>query len=572
MNFKEQLKILQGAAGNPALISLATVDLTHHNLSASDRARLREALLAASVPHWVDVPFLAALLDTTAVEAATLVERLRALKNIEPFPARGEGAINVHEASRLHLREYLRSKEPSLWKLYSERARAFVISGTETHLRVEALYHLFAVDSNVAVTECDRLDREIMNNPSRRVALVLPLQELLSAGWLDDAAKVESALVSLSYRDYRGETAQLEQSVSEILKLAEKAAHASKLADAHDLMSRVYEARGNSDAARSAAIEFLRISRGLVAEDPSNPVPQHRLALACARIGNIHQAHGHLNAALACFSEYFLICKKLSERNPTDNNSQRELAIAHLYVGDIGQEQGRLDDAFTSFSECLRISSALVAQDPSNTGWQRDLAIAHARVGGIHETENRIEEALASFSDYLRIFENLAASDPSNADYQRELALAHARLGNVQRAQGKIADALASFSEYLRICNDLSSSDPSNTDWRYNLALAHARVGGIHETENRLDDGLASFSKYLQIVEELTTKDASNPQWQRDLAIAHWELGRLQKRMEHAEESKKSFRQSVEVMKKALALSPKSEPLLKDLENLRSWL
>lgn len=118
------LDILRAAQGDPALLALVPLDLTFAEAPQAERERLRTALIAASVPHWFDGPFLAALLATSADEACDLVGKLRGLTNVEDFPARGESACNVHEASRLALREHLRTQQPGLWQTYARRAQA----------------------------------------------------------------------------------------------------------------------------------------------------------------------------------------------------------------------------------------------------------------------------------------------------------------------------------------------------------------------------------------------------------------------------------------------------------------
>jgi len=131
MDFTEQLRILQAAQGNPALLALATVDLAHNALPAGERTRIKDALVAAAVPHWCDRDFLAALLETTPEEGERLFGQLRALAVVEPFPARGEHAVNVHEAARLALREHLRTTDAARWKALSTCARAHVGQSTE---------------------------------------------------------------------------------------------------------------------------------------------------------------------------------------------------------------------------------------------------------------------------------------------------------------------------------------------------------------------------------------------------------------------------------------------------------
>src|SRR5262249_46745876 len=111
MKLAEQLRVLEAAKGDPALLALTTVDLVHQKLPASDRVRIKHALLSSSVPHWCDRNFLVALLQTTSSECERLFDQLRAVTIVEAFPARGEQAVNVHEAARLAIREHLRTTD-----------------------------------------------------------------------------------------------------------------------------------------------------------------------------------------------------------------------------------------------------------------------------------------------------------------------------------------------------------------------------------------------------------------------------------------------------------------------------
>jgi hypothetical protein len=194
MGFAEQLRILEAAKGIPALLALATVDLAHQTLPPVERQRIKDALLAAAVPHWCDRDVLAALLQTTPKETDRLFGELNTLTVIEPFPARGKHAINVHETARLALREHLRTANAPLWQALSARARAHVAQSQEPHARIEALYHLFATDQPTAAKECEALDREfsVGGRPEVRHALALSLWELTAAGWLTGAARVEA--------------------------------------------------------------------------------------------------------------------------------------------------------------------------------------------------------------------------------------------------------------------------------------------------------------------------------------------------------------------------------------------
>src|SRR4051794_1952311 len=99
MDLAEQIRVLEAARGDPAKLALATVDLAYPELPESERAALTETLEAAAIPHWCDEKILAALLEIPSEESADRLARLSRLSVAEPFPARGDSAINVHEAN-----------------------------------------------------------------------------------------------------------------------------------------------------------------------------------------------------------------------------------------------------------------------------------------------------------------------------------------------------------------------------------------------------------------------------------------------------------------------------------------
>jgi tetratricopeptide (TPR) repeat protein len=471
MDFTEQLRILQAAQGNPALLALATVDLAHNALAAEERTRIKDALVAAAVPHWCDRDFLAALLDTTPEEGERLLGQLRALTVVEPFPARGEHAVNVHEAARLALREHLRATDVARWKALSTRARAHVCQGTEPHTRIEALYHLFAINQPAAAAACEALDREFTDGgrPEVRHALALALRELTDGGWLTESAQVEALLAPLMVRHWRGEAAQLEA-----------------------------EARYIADLARTAS-------------DPSG-IGRTQLLL-----GDVLQTKGRLDEALAAFREALAISQRLASTDSSNTDWQRDLADAHDRVGVIFQAQGRLDEALAAFREALAIFQRLASTDPSNAGWQRDLAVAHAKVGDILQTQGRLDEALAAFREAFAIFQRLASLDPSNADWQRDLGVTHDRVGDILQAQGRLDEALATFREAFAISQRLASTEPSNANWQRDLAIAHSSLGQAYQSMGNEKNAQSSYRSAVDAMEQAVAMSPGNVGWKQDL-------------------------------------------------------
>jgi hypothetical protein len=100
------------------------------------------------------------LLDIPLVlEAQSLAAQLRRLSVVEPFPARGPGAANVHENARLALRRRMKSESPDWLAALSTRAQVY-FEGKAPHLRIEALYHRFTTQPEAAEQECATLYHE----------------------------------------------------------------------------------------------------------------------------------------------------------------------------------------------------------------------------------------------------------------------------------------------------------------------------------------------------------------------------------------------------------------------------
>ena len=526
MDFAQQLRILEAADGDPALLYLASVDVAHPSLTDAERARIKNALIAAAVPHWCDAAFLAALLATTAEESERLIGWLRTLKVVEPFTARGDAAFNVHETARLTLREHLRTTDAALWCSLATRARTHLAGSTEPHARIEALFHHFAIDQAAAAEACEALDREftLLGHPEINNAFALPLVELTTAGWLTGAAQVEALLAPLEVRNGRGEAAQLEVEARQVLALALGTTSLSVTARAHCFL------------------------------------------------GDVLRTKGKLTDALAAFREDLRIMQKLAEQDATNAGWQRDLAVSHSRVGGIYQAQGKLDDALAAYREYLRISQKLAEQDPTNAGWQRDLAVAHNRVGGIYEEQGELDDALAAFREYLRISKKLGEQDPTNADWQRELAVAHNRMGGIYEAQGKLDDALAAYREGLRITQKIAEQDATNAGWQHDLAVAHNRVGGIYQIQGELDDALTAYREGFRITQKIAEQDPTNAGWQRDLALSHHFVGVVLQRMGEVGKAQSSFRWAVKTMERAAAMSPGNVGWQRDLAYLKRFL
>jgi tetratricopeptide (TPR) repeat protein len=509
MNFAEQLRVLQVAQGDPAKLALATADFAFPELLETGRMTVKETLETAAIPHWCDAGILAALLESPLEASSARLAQLRKLTVVEPFPARGESALNVHESARLSLRRWLAEDQPVWFRTLSRRAAFHFAADTTPAGRIEWIYHLLCADPERGATELESLDRDWTScaHPEDRYALAAALRELEDTRLVQGRARVWVLLVTAWARAYRGEVTQLADVAASTLDLARTEKDPRAEADSQCLFGDVLQAQGKLGAAQEAFGKYLTISLRLAEQDPSNAGWQRALAAAHNRVGDVLRAQGKLEAAQAAYEETLAISQRLVGQDPSNAGWQRALAAAHNRVGDVLQAQGKLEAAQAAFRKRLAISRRLAEQDRSNTGWQRDLAAAHSRVGGVLRTQGKLEAAQAAFRKYLAISRRLAEQDRSNTDWQRELAAAHSRVGGVLRTQGKLEAAQKAYGEYLAIIQRLAEQDPSNADWQRELAAAHSRVGGVLRTQGKLGAAQAAFGKDLAISQRLAEQD-----------------------------------------------------------------
>lgn len=612
------LHILGAAQGDPGLLALVPLDLVFASEPEAERTRLRTALLAAAVPHWFDTAFLATLMDTTVEEAGTLMEKLGRLTNVEPFPARGEGACNVHEASRVALRQRLRNTEPDLWQTYAQRAYDHLKGGSETHERIEALYHLFASDMEAAAPACEALDRELRNHPATRSALCLALTELKGEAWLSGAALVEALLTPLWYRASRGEVSLLEDEAQTLLGLAQAHARPDRVSEAYVLLGDVHRAHGGLARAKECFEEGLRLLREamqgnpdheewqrdlsvvlnelgdvakaqgdlagalhffteskairerLVASDPANSGWQRDLSVSLSKLGDVAEAQGDLAGALRCFTEGKTIRERLAASDPANADWQRALSVSLSKLGTVAQEQGDLAGALRCFAEGKAILAGLAASDPTNAGCQRDLSASLGRLGDLSQEQGDLAEALRFFTEANTIRGRLAASDPANAGWQRDLSVLLSKLGNVAQEQGDLAEALRFFTEAKTIRERLAESDPANAGWQRDLSVSLSRLGDVAQARKDLEGAWGYLKQGLQIAERLAASDPSNAGWQRGLSVSCWNLAGLAVKRGKAAEARRQNQRAYEVLKgmkeRGMHLSPEDLKMLSVLE------
>ena len=529
MDSVKQLELIRDAHGDPALLALATVDLTYSDIPSAERIALRTALEAAAVPHWCDAGVLAGLIDDSGSLSHGQWARLKALPVVESFPARGVDAGNVHEASRLAIRKYLAETQPTRFIDLSARSARVFEADTRPVGRIEWIYHLLVADPERGASELEDLNRawSVSARHQDLAALSAALTELETSRMLQGRPLVRVRLVVAQRRaDLEGATS-LGDLANQLLQAAEAIDDSPLAGDAYSLIGDVALARGDLAAAEQAFAQDLAIVERLTALDPSNTGWQQNLAVVHSRVGEVALARGDVAAAEQAFARSLAIFERLTALDPGNTGWQRNLAGAHSRVGSVTLARDDLAAAEQAFARSLAIFERLTALDPGNTVWQRDLAVAHSRVGEVALARGDLAAAEQAFAQDLAIFERLTALDPGNTGWQRDLAIAHSRVGNVTLARDDLAATEQAFARSLAIFERLTALDPGNTVWQQNLAVVHSRVGDVALAQGDLAAAGQAFAQDLEIFERLTALDPGNTGWQQNLAVAHSRIGEV---------------------------------------------
>src|ERR1700722_2189408 len=425
MDLDKTLRILREAKGDPARISLASVDLLLAEQPESERENLRGALQVAAIPHWFDEKILEVLLDgPLPAEVQSLASQLRRLPVVEPFPARGPGAANVHETSRLALRS--RMKDESLDRLaaLSERAKIY-FEGEAPHLRIEALYHGFTFQPEAAEQECAALYAEWkrLGRYEELLGLGVVLDELLAAGLPGGAVRntVLYQIANIRY-NYQPRTVTAVQA-REALAEAHRSGVLWRIANANDLIADVLRDQGDLPGALEAYRASLAIRQRLTAQEPANQGWQRDLSVSQDSVAGVLRDQGDLAGALEAYRASLAIRQRLAAEDPANSRWRRDLSISQDNVPHILRDQGELTGALEAYHASLAIRQRLAAQDLANAGWQRDLSISQDNVANVLADQGDHAGALGAYRASLAIRQRLAAQDPDNAGWRHDLSI-----------------------------------------------------------------------------------------------------------------------------------------------------
>ena len=266
MSIEQLVASLQAANGDPDRLGLITLDTV---LASRGESELRRVVEAAAIPHWFDARILGCCAELDAEQSESALGKLRALPMVEAFAARG--GVNVHEATRMALRDHLLKTDPDRFHHLSTRA-ANCFHGDEPHLRIEALYHRLIAEPEQGADALRQqwLEWDSAGRQEALQSLAVVLEELIRHQELAPAARAQCILRFCYIRNFSLPLRQAEVLGREAQKIIEGRNNPEDALDGHDILGKSMERLGRLAEALAEYEAAKEIVLTLTARDPDN--------------------------------------------------------------------------------------------------------------------------------------------------------------------------------------------------------------------------------------------------------------------------------------------------------------
>jgi tetratricopeptide (TPR) repeat protein len=578
VDLNDALKLLEAARGNPDAMAIATLDI----VLASHEPALKSALQAAAIPHWFTEPTLRTLLGDAVPQQDEWFNDLLRMTVVEQFHA--HNAWNIHEVTRLALRDRLAADNPQRFQALGSRA-AEIAAGDEWADAVERVYHLLTANPEHGASELRRLWKRWSRLGKRQPlqALGRALDELNGRKLLQPKPRAYALVALCTIREGHSGVAALEQMAREALELMTRADDSIGLVDAYGALGRVLRVQGRQadalTAFDSARERLQQIAVGEIDEDERT----FERADIHLGVGRILGDRGQLGESLAEFEAAWTLRKQLCNAAPNDKQRQYELAVAYADLGDALAPTARADEAEQNFITALELLEAsrspelgaetidwgivrlryrlvnmlsirgnvaeslkqlheagevarrLRQMDPEHLEWKSDLAHYYLQLSGFQFQRGEVDESERSMTTAREMYGDLAERDPGSPEWKRALGALHTTFAYLRQQQGRYLDAMTEHQEAERRLAELAAADPDRADLKLAVVAAQQGIARlVRMVVDALDDDTKKASSLMLMlgklasakatVAELAERDRGNVSWKRTLAASHREL------------------------------------------------
>ncbi len=584
---------------------------------------IREAIIAAAVPHWFDAEILAALLTPDPASSQSGVKppaytpppfqgegssrsddgiqtgvstpgtptpgtkqtpspsgrvgvgfsdiycaiRNLNLPFVQPF---GELGLTLHDLTRAGIRAHLFTHEPERFKAYSRRAAAYFLNipllggdgggSHETPLPGGVGGGLRAQD-----------------DPQRRVEGIY--HQLVENDW-ESRTAFWKQMETYCMKHGSLNLSAANMLLANLIELTTAGIVGGNrierlLSSGYTMLGDLQQNRGSISAAEDSYRKSLAIDERLAQADPANAQAQQDLAVSYERIGDMHRQFGQIDLASEAYQKCQTICQKLIETDASDVWTQRELSISYNKLGDLAVQRGDLNAAQQMFQQILEICERLAQADPANAEAQRDLSVSYNKLGDLAVQRGDLNGAQQMFQRYFEMCESLAQADPANANGQSDLSVSYNKLGRIEELLGNTTAAIHLQEQAYSILQPLFAQDSQNV-WVKNAITEYQGVlerlrGDEAFARSEYQAALMAYQRAFGLSKQVAEEQLDNLDAVRDTYWNSYKIGTAFATLGQTEQARDAFRNAL-ALAEPFAAQPENALAQRDVAAIRGEL
>ena len=247
--------------------------------------------------------------------------------------------------------------------------------------------------------------------------------------------------------------------------------------------------QGDLVGARSAADGALKLSRKLLAENPTDRDKEWMYSAALQQFGEVARRQGDLAGAETAYGEEVAYARKRASAPKAGDLERRALASDLLHLADTLIQRGEMRKARDAIEENISLLRALRAGAPDNIRYARQIAVSLMWLSDVLQSIGQFSEANQAIEEIIAIATRLSAAEPNNASFLGDLGLGHLKKATLSIVQGKLDEAAANFERARSIFHDLASAPGAAIEARINEGSG---VAGLSDTWFLLGDMAAA--------------------------------------------------------------------------------
>lgn len=363
-----------------------------------------------------------------------------------------------------------------------------------------------------ALEYLDRLARQASDDPALRRELAAAYRRLGDAQGNPAVANLgDTASALASYR----KALQIRQSLPASDDAQSRREMADLLYGYGEMLWWAGDLAGADDAYRRA----LSIREELAAQNETDDVLRHEVALSYLGVGNVHYWNSELKLAAEENARALALLESLAAAHPQSVEYRRDVAVAYTHIGDVSYWDGKRAESWEKLRRAISILKPLTSERPLDARFKRSLMTAYMKLGTYLSLTNTTQ-AMDALRRALALAEEIERADPLSAQARRDVAVLYQKIGETLIENRRTQEATENLQRALSSYERLAAENPRNATAREDFANALSVYGAALQRAGDYAGAMANYRRALEQREALAAEDPNDSANSRFVAEA----------------------------------------------------